>query len=248
MVIAHGFQLPANQYTSYAAHLATFGYVACTADYPNGVLPNHVASARDLIGSLDHLASVASTAGSPLAGMADASRTAIVGHSLGGKLAVIAASLDTRIDAIVGLDPVDGSMLCNATRCPDATNLLPLPIPFGILGETLDATSTRGQACAPTADNYQTFYEAAGSPALEVTVNGANHMSFLDDPSRCGAVCSFCNSPTAPHAEVIELARAYTAAFLERHLKGLTAYDDYLTGPLAQSRYVQPGRATLRSK
>ena len=38
----------------------------------------------------------------------------------------------------------------------------------------LTATCLFGQACAPSANNYDTFYVAASSPSLEVTVTGAD--------------------------------------------------------------------------
>jgi hypothetical protein len=116
-----------------------------------------------------------------------------------------------------------------------------------VLGETLDAQGG-AMPCAPAADNFQTFYAAASSPALEVDVLGANHMSFIDDPASCGLPCSFCNPATAPQAQVLDLARAYTVAFFERHLRGLAGYDAYLDGAVARRRYVQTMQARIQSK
>ena len=45
-----------------------------------------------------------------------------------------------------------------------------------------------------------------------------------------------------------EVAKAYAAAFLERYLRGIAAYDTYLTGAMAQARYVTPGLATIQSR
>lgn len=86
------------------------------------------------------------------------------------------------------------------------------------------------------------------TPSLQVTALGANHMSFLDDLAGCGITCSFCNSATATNADVSQMARAFMTAFFERHLRGKTAYDAYLTGAQAQSRYVATTRATIVSK
>jgi hypothetical protein len=122
-----------------------------------------------------------------------------------------------------------------------------LSIPTGFLGETTDATAA-GMACAPQADNFATFYAGAQSPSFAVTITGANHMSFLDDVGSCGFTCAFCNPSTANDAEVNAMARAYVAAFFERHLRGDVAYDAYLTGGIATERYVSPGKATIESK
>lgn len=240
-LVLHGFRIPAAQYTGYVERLASHGFVACTVDYVAGFVPNHVEHAMDVLESLDWvLANIAS---------ADGSRIALVGHSLGGKLSVYGAAMDARIGALVALDPVDGSMLCNATRCPDATDMLPLPIPTAFLGETLDRTAgSGGQACAPAADSYTTFYTPATSPSLEVTLNGASHMSFVDDPVACGFVCSFCQEPTLPQADALAISRAYVVSFLRRHLLGDTRYDAWLTGADANATWIQPGTIGVQSK
>lgn len=249
VVVAHGFQLPVSQYEVTTRHLAGFGFVACTADYPAGFIPNHANGAKDLLGAIDYLLGASKAAGNPLSGRIDESQIGLTGHSLGGKLSVLAAAADARVRAVLGLDPVDSSMLCSPTDCPDASDKLPLPIPTAFLGETLDSTATGfGQACAPAADNFQTFYAKASAPSLEVTLIGANHMSFLDDPSTCGTVCSFCKQPTKPHAELIAVTRAYLVAFFSRHLRGELGYDSWLLGADAQANFVAPGRVTLASK
>jgi pimeloyl-ACP methyl ester carboxylesterase len=178
----------------------------------------------------------------------DASRVGITGHSLGGKLAILAAAQDARFGAVLAVDPVDDSMNCSATNCPSVATLLPsLQVPVGYLGETLDGAGGF-QPCAPAAHNYAVLYGQTPAPSFAVTVNGAGHMSFLDDPSTCGFTCSFCATPTADHGQVIGLTYAYEAAFFERHLRGLTGYDAALTGAQAQARYVAPGLASLQSK
>jgi len=238
-VIAHGFQLPPGQYAGYAGRLASFGYVAVTPDYPTPLLaPDHRGNALDLVGVVDWAVSAPQ-----LAGLVDVRRVAMLGHSLGGKAALLAALLDDRVAVVVGLDPVDSSPAgCDPDDCPDVSTLVGgLAIPSLLLGETLDA-----QACAPAADNYTTFYAATPPPSLEVTVVGASHMSFLDDVSSCGLPCLFCQTATIPDATVSALARAYAAAFLERWMRGRVAYDTFLTGAEAQSRYVVPGLAILR--
>lgn len=244
VLVAHGFQLPVAQYKGYVKRLASFGYVALTADFPAGFAGvNNVENAKDLLAGLDWAAAKAE-----LAGKADVNKAGATGHSLGGKVSIIAASMDARIKATISLDPVDGAMNCTPQNCPDASSLVPtLTIPTGFLGETTDAAGGF-QPCAPAADNFTTFYAGAKSPSFEVTVTGANHMSFLDDVASCGFICSFCNMATAPNAQVNALAKAYVVAFYERHLRGDLAYDTYLTGAQAQARYVATSQATIVSK
>lgn len=247
VVVAHGFQLPANLYLSYVKRLATFGYIALTADYQASILSmNNTNNAKELLAALDWAGQKAE-----LAGKADLNKAGMTGHSLGGKLAVLAASMDPRVKASITLDPVDGGGFggCNPPACVDASALLgSMNIPTGFLGETLDSTSGMfGMACAPAAENYTTFYKGAKPPSIEVTVNGASHMSFLDDPN-CGFTCDACKKETATPGSVNAMSRAYVVAFYERYIRGNAAYDTYLTGAEAKLRYIDTGMATIQSK
>lgn len=249
VLILHGFQLSATQYQGYAERLASHGYVACLVDYPAGFVPNHVEAVRDVRGALDWLLARSQAAGDSLLGKIDPQRVGVMGHSLGGKLSVLAASDDARFGAVLGLDPVDGASFCNATDCPDAIERLPLPIPTAFLGETLDATANwGGQACAPSGSNYQTFYAAAATPSLEVTLVGASHMSFIDEPASCGLFCGACQTATLSQARALFIARAYSAAFFERWLRQRTEAEAWLTGAQAQAAFVAPGDVSLFSK
>jgi len=243
VVVAHGFQLPPSQYTSYVRRLATHGYVAVTADFQAALFnTDHVANTQQVLAAIDWAA-----AEPTLAGVVDAETVGLTGHSLGGKLAVHGAALDPRVRASITLDPVDGSQMCDAQKCPDVTDMLPLDVPLGFLGETLDG-SGGFMSCAPEANNFLTFFAAASAPALAVTVNGANHMSFLDDVASCGLTCSLCKMPTLDNATVNRLARAYVVAFYGLYLKGEPGYETFLTGDAAQTRYVGPGLVTLATK
>ncbi len=245
VLVMPGFSLPTSQFVGYAQRLASHGFAACLVAYNVSFFsPSHANAANEVRDALDWLATQTDL---PL----DLTRVGTLGHSLGGKLAFMVAAADARVDAVLGLDPVDTAPPgCSAQNCPDVSGTLAtLAIPSGVLGETLDATAAGfGQACAPAADNFATFYAAANSPAFSVTINGANHMSFLDNVSTCGFTCSVCRPATAPNATVNGMARAYAAAFFSKTLRQQDAYDAYLTGAAAQARYVTPGLATITSK
>ncbi|WAS92738.1 poly(ethylene terephthalate) hydrolase family protein [Nannocystis punicea] len=244
VTIAHGFNLPPTQYTGYATRLASHGYVVLNVDHAGYLFGavDHVANAKQVLAALDWAAEHPD-----LADISDVNNVGTTGHSLGGKISVLAAMFDARVKASLTLDPVDGANMCpDMQACPDVSAMLPISIPLGFLGETLDTAGF--MACAPAAENFTTFYAEASSPALQVTVNGANHMSFLDDVASCGITCSFCQAPTLANAVVNDLARAYVVAYFGRYLRDNPGYDTYLTGAAAQQRYVDMGLVTIAEK
>jgi dienelactone hydrolase len=246
VVIGHGMQLAPSQYYSYAKRLASFGYVAMTVDFPTSLLGNdNPKEAKDMLGGVAW-----AKADATIGPKVDDNVIGMAGHSLGGKVALLAATMDTHVKAAFLLDPVDGGgpTGCNAPACVTVSSLMPdLHIPTGFVGETTDAAGGL-TPCAPAASNFTTFYGKTNTPSLQVTALGANHMSFLDDLPGCGITCTFCNSATATNADVSQMARALMTAFFERHLRGKTAFDAYLTGAQAQARYVTTSRATIVSK
>jgi hypothetical protein len=225
VIVSPGFQMARTQYASYAQHLATWGFVAILTDYAeSGFFIDHAKLAADVPAVINW-----ALAQSTLS--IDPAKIATAGHSLGGKISVFAATLDPRIKAVVGWDPVDSN---NPSVAPE--KMANLAAAVAVVGETTNG-SGGGMPCAPTADNFATFYAAATSPALALTVAGADHMDWVDDPS-C-AVCGFCS----PGSAAPELARTATrrldVAWLRRRLLGDTAMDPWLTSPPAASITVQ---------
>jgi hypothetical protein len=238
VVFHHGFQLDAALYASVGEHLAGWGYVVVLPQMPGGLIggPNHTDLKEHLITLLDWIEAEAAGTGGAFGGKADATLIGLAGHSMGGKIAMLAATEDSRPLAIFGVDPVDaagGPLAVSAADYPSVTPELmdQLTVPIGLMGETTNATSSgiMGQACAPEDDNFHQYYEHATSPAIEIDVIGASHMSFLDDPD-CGMLCSVCPSGTDDTATTRLLMRRYMTAFFHVFLRGEDSYRLYLTG------------------
>ena len=239
VVLHHGFMLDATQYASYGAHLAGWGYLAILPKMPGALFggPNHRELKLCLESLLDWIDAQASVPAGPLQGKADASRLGLAGHSMGGKISLLVASEDARPDVVFGIDPVDAGGGPTGGDPVDFPSVTPelmgsIHVPLVLLGETVNATCTgfMCQACAPAEDNFQQYHEHATSPALEIEVVGANHMSFLDDPD-CGLTCNVCADGTDDPQVTKLLTRRYLTAFMNVFLKGETAYRSYLTGP-----------------
>jgi predicted dienelactone hydrolase len=217
VVISPGFQMDRVQYTSYARHLATWGFVAVLTDYADrSFLADHAKLAADIPAVITWALGQSNLA-------IDPSKIAASGHSLGGKMSVFAASLDPRIKAVVAWDPVDSN---SPSVAPEKMGALTAAI--AVVGETTNA-SGGGMPCAPAADNFLQFYMASPSPALAITVKGADHMDWVDDPS-CG-FCGFCTAGTAAPDLSRTVTRRLDVAWLRRQLLADTAMDAWLDTP-----------------
>jgi pimeloyl-ACP methyl ester carboxylesterase len=214
---------------------ASHGFVVVRADPPASLMSSsHPAQTLDAQAVLDW----ALDAGGPVGPWVDPGRVAASGHSAGGKITTMLAFADERVGALLGLDPVNGSGPFGYTADqPDIVpeQVEPLAIPIGLLGETTDATAgLGGQACAPAAQNFQTFYDAATSSpwvaAWELV--GADHIDFVFDSSTCGLACSLCRDGAADGNVVRETVQTLATAFLRRHLLGEPAQEAWLLGEL----------------
>jgi hypothetical protein len=150
---------------------------------------------------------------------------------MGGKIGVLAAANDARIDTAVLLDPVDSGPAFGGTpqTYPSATpeRMGDVPIPLAILGETTNGTGGL-QPCAPLDDNFHQYFVHAVGPAMEYEFVGANHMSFLDDP-RCLA-CLVCPQGTDDPAVTRDTSVTLTTAWLEFWLRGDARYRPWVDG------------------
>ena len=230
VVVSPGFQMARAQYTSYAHHLATWGFVVVLTDYADtSFSADHTKLAQDVPAVIDW--ALAQTA---LA--IDATKIATSGHSLGGKISIFAATLDPRIKAVVAWDPVDSN---NPSVTPEKMSSLGAAI--AVVGETTDGSGGL-MPCAPTADNFAAFYAASPSPALAMTIVGADHMDWVDDGS-C-ALCAFCTAGTAPADRARAASRRLDVAWLRRQLFADTMMDPWLDAPPE----IAAGAATVQRR
>ncbi|MCC7072358.1 MAG: hypothetical protein IT383_13600 [Deltaproteobacteria bacterium] len=236
VVVLHpGFQLGSADYRSYGEHLASHGVAAVLLDPPYALFggPTHVELASMVSAILDWLEDESS--GGALAGRVDAARVVLAGHSLGGKIALLTATRDARPRGVFAIDPVDAAGGPGASPSADNPSVTPelmplVNVPVALVGETVNATCTGlfCQPCAPEAESFARYYEAAAGPAWQAEVLGANHMSFLDDPA-CGFTCNACGAGTDDPVQTRRLTRRWLTAFVA-HLDGDACARAWLAG------------------
>jgi predicted dienelactone hydrolase len=108
IVLTHRLLLTGEDYRSYALHMATHGLVVALPTLPMSLFSMHHGElARDVAFVVEACLQASLYPGHPLEGRIDAERIGVAGHSLGGKLSLMAALIDPRISAAVLLDPVD---------------------------------------------------------------------------------------------------------------------------------------------
>ncbi|MCO4773828.1 MAG: hypothetical protein KDA24_27600, partial [Deltaproteobacteria bacterium] len=251
IVFSHGFQLSPADYVSWGEHLAGWGYLTVMPDLPGSIIipVTHVDLAAHLGALLDDVVARGASVSGPYGAVADSSAITLAGHSMGGKVSLLLASQDARPVAVFGIDPVDagGGPLVGVT--PDYPSVTPelmpqVTVPLVLLGETTNSTGGLGGACAPAADNFQQYFADATSPALEIDVLGANHMSFLDNPFCLS--CLACPTGTDDPAVSRALAQGRLVAFLKSFVDGDASFDTWLTGAEA-SDDVSAGLVTWQT-
>jgi dienelactone hydrolase len=209
---------------------------------------NHSALALDVRYVIDQCMALDADTKSPFHGLVDESSIGASGHSLGGKLALLEAVTDSRIRAVATLDPVDGGgpggsdPILYPSVAPESMPELKVPLLF--VGAELGSVAYFFIPCAPEDENYQRFYEAANSPAIEITQLGAGHGQYVDPGAE--AAMAACAPGTVATEWVRSSCAAYMTAFFLGHLRDDTAALVWLDARLAENE--AQNRITVRRK
>ena len=255
VAFAHGFQLNPPDYDQLLTHIASWGFVVCSTDYPNSLFSFDHRNVATALTNTRAAMAAGTIAGVP---KVDATHIAAAGHSAGGKGAVMAVLADAAFVAALTFDPVDGNPSPGGTIDAAHPKLAPtetakLTIPMGYFGATQShcTASTFGATpCAPTGLDAAAFF--AGTPTTISkylwTVWDFGHMQFLDNPN-CGFTCSACaagKSALDPRKVAI---KSTAVAFLERYVRGDASAQSYLDGAKRDANVTAKnfwdGKATL---
>jgi chlorophyllase len=240
VVLSHGFQLNGEGYNVLGDRLASHGFVVVSPSYGDNLFNalSHTALAQIVVATIDWAAAENGRSGSALFGHLDLDKIGVTGHSRGGKQSIYAAILDPRIKAVFGIDPVDSGPPVGGNDPVAFPSITPermgeLTVPFAAIGAGRGGETTLfglGPACAPTADNYQAYFDASGAPAFEYLVVDAGHLDFVDS---CGFLCATCSQGS--DASVGRNFAAQTAvAFFKVFLAADESYRPWVDGaPIA---------------
>jgi len=224
VAFGHGFVTPVAQYASTAAHLATWGFIVVLPETQGSILPSHSAFADDLVSALDWFAGQGAAAGSPWAGAVASDRRGVMGHSMGGGCALIAADRDPSIRCVVPMAAAETN--------PSSTNAC-----LGVSTATRIVNASQDTIVSPST-NGPMFANLRG-PAQLVTITGGFHCGFIDSP------ILFCDGGSISRAAQLAIVRREVTEFLRLYLSGDgTRWDAVWNAPVPADGVVQQGRQT----
>jgi predicted dienelactone hydrolase len=210
IAFGHGFVTPVTQYASTCAHLASWGFVVLLPQTQGSLFPSHSAFADDLVSALDWMGAQAGAAGSPWAGAVDPARRGVMGHSMGGGCALLAADRDPSIRVAVPFSAAETN--------PSSTSAC-----LGVGVATRIVVGSQDTIVPPTT-NAPMFANLRG-PAQLVSIAGGFHCGFID-----GSI-AFCDSGSISRAQQLAIVRRESAEFLLLYLRGDASRWDAVWGP-----------------
>ncbi len=199
----HGFQMQATVYAYLWQELVPRGYVFVAATTGGELFPDHQAFASDLAFLVRRLRQEGATPGSLFEGRIDP-RAALIGHSMGGGAAVLAAAAEPTIDALVTLAAADTN--------PSSIAAAP--------GVTQAALTISGSldCVVPPATQAAIHAGLASSCKWRANLIGATHCQFASQSSLCEFGQIFCSSPSLSRAQQNALTAALVGDWLDGQL------------------------------
>lgn len=217
IAFAHGYGIDSSYYRGTLRALATAGYVVIAPDSETGQYPSHIRMADDLSRSLRWLGRQSATRGKDVPrGKVDSRRLGVAGHSMGGGVALLAASRDRSIDTIATLAAADTAPI----RASVAVRRLHVPSLFVV------GTDDRIVPAASTT----VMFRRAPSPALLASIKGGSHCGFME------TIPSGCDAGYISYVQQLRLTREQLRRWFDKHLRGRT--ETRVTG-LPGIRYVK---------
>jgi dienelactone hydrolase len=173
IAIGHGFVIGASNYSLIAEQLIPFGFVVALVNTETGFSPSHENFGLDLAFVTHALQQESQNSTSILHNIVHQEREAIIGHSMGGGAAWLAAASDPLIDAIVGLAPAETNPSAIAAAASVNCNSL--------------IFSGSDDSVTPPADNHQPIFDGTNGCKTFVSLSGGSHCGFID----AGTLCDF---------------------------------------------------------
>ena len=204
IAFAHGYGIDSSYYRGTLHALAAAGYVVIAPDSETSRLPSHSRFADDLNRSLRWLGrrSATGSRGVPR-GKVDSGHLGVAGHSMGGGVAILAASRSRSIDTVATLAAADTVPV----RASAAVRRLRVPSLF-VVGSD--------DRIVPAAGTAVTFRRAP-SPSLLASIKGGSHCGFME------TIPVGCDAGFISYVDQLRLTREQLRRWFDKHLRGRKA-------------------------
>ena len=204
IAFAHGYGIDSSYYRGTLRALASAGYVVIAPDSETGQFPSHSRLANDLSRSLRWLGRQSATGSRDLPrGKVDSRRLGVAGHSMGGGVALLAASRDRSIDTVATLAAADTAPV----RASVAVRRLRVPSLF-VVGSDDRIVPAAGTAV---------MFRRAPSPTLLATITGGSHCGFME------TIPLACDAGRISYNRQLRLTRDQLRRWFDRYLRGRKA-------------------------
>ena len=204
IAFAHGYGIDSSYYRGTLRALASAGYVVIAPDSETGQFPSHSRLASDLSRSLRWLGRQSATGSRDVPrGKVDSRRLGVAGHSMGGGVALLAASRDRSIDTVATLAAADTAPV----RASVAVRRLRVPSLF-VVGSDDRIVPAAGTAV---------MFRRAPPPSLLASIQGGSHCGFME------TIPTACDAGLISYVEQLRLTREQLRRWFDKHLRGRKA-------------------------
>jgi dienelactone hydrolase len=217
VVFGHGFVMTPSAYAVFWNNLVPQGYIVVLPSTESGFSPSHSNFGQDLAFVVGAMKNEGNSSSSPYFN-AVSSKSAVMGHSMGGGCSFLAMQFDTTITAMASF----AAAVTNPSSVTAATNINKPSIVF----------SGANDCVAPPPAHQIPMYDSLNSACKSfVSITGGNHCQFAG----FNLNCSFGQSTCSPQASISEadqqnLVFTFLLPWLNFYLK-----NDCNAGPLFQN-------------
>ncbi|MCF8463571.1 MAG: dienelactone hydrolase family protein [Flavobacteriales bacterium] len=214
IIFGHGFTMQPTAYPNWKDEFVPDGYIMIFPGTETSFSPSHEAFGLDIRFLANQMQAEGQNSSSPFYQRVS-NRTAMMGHSMGGGSAFLAASGFAGVDCIVGLAPAE----TNPSAVSAAANV---SAPTMVLSGTSDGVT-------PPADHHIPIYNGVGSACKYfVNIQDGSHCRFASNPGLCTVGEFIPGSLSAADQQAVSYAVCHP--WFDYFLKDdCDAWDDYLT-------------------
>ena len=206
IAFGHGFVMAWSAYQNIWEAVVPAGYIIVFPKTEGGFSPSHDAFGKDLSFVLEELAELGNTTTSILYNKVD-TMTCVMGHSMGGGAAHLAAAANTRIKAIATLAPAETTPSAIAAAAAINANTLVI--------------AGQNDCVTPPATNQLPMYDATPATCKHyISITGGSHCLMAETNTACSFGESSCTpTPTIDRTTQHTIINRYLIPWLNSRLK-----------------------------